>query len=65
MKKEAYDEKLSEILQLRQFEKMTYSRKNAKHASFKEEERVTDRLKELSSQGKIDKATYNKMVPNG
>ena len=63
MKKEAYEEKLSEILQLRQFEKVTYSRKNAKHASFKEEERVTDKLKELRNQGKIDVATYDKMVP--
>ena len=63
MKKEAYEEKLSEILQLRQFEKVTDTRKNAKHASFKEEERVTTKLKELKNEGKIDAATYNKMVP--
>ena len=61
MKKEAYEEKLSEILQLRQFEKVTDTRKNAKHANFKEEERVTTKLKELKNEGKIDAATYNKI----
>ena len=53
MKKEAYEEKLSEILQLRQFENVTDTRKNANHASFKEEERVTTKLKELKNEGKL------------
>ena len=63
MKKEAYEEKLSSILQLQQFEKMTQTRKNAKHPAFKEEERVKNKLKELKDQGKIDDTTFNKMVP--
>ena len=63
MKKEAYEEKLSVILQLRQFEKVTDTRKNAKHPSIKEEERVIGKLKELKDQQKIDDATFRRMVP--
>ena len=63
MKKEAYERKLSAILQLRQFEKVVDSRENAKHPSFKEEERVIEKLRELKEQQKIDDTTYNRMVP--
>ena len=63
MKKEAYEEKLSAILQLRQFEKITNTRKNAKHPSFKEEERVIGKLIELRNQQKIDEATFKEIVP--
>lgn len=63
MKKEAYEEKLLAILQLEQFEKIVDTRKNAKHAIFKEEERVVGVLKELKNQGKIDEVTFERMLP--
>ena len=63
MKREAYEEKLAAILQLRQFEKITPTRKNARHPWFTEESRVTNKLKELREQQKIDEPTYKKMNP--
>ena len=63
MKKEAYERKLSAILQLRQFEKVVDTRKNAKHPSFKEEERVIGKLRELKEQQRIDDTTFKRMVP--
>ena len=65
MKRQAYEDKLSSILQLPQFEKLERTRKNEKHPVFKEEEMVRDRLKELLEEGKIDENLYNKMWPSG
>ena len=47
MKSTTYKNKIAEILQLRQFEKIQITRKNAKNMSIKEEERVDDILQEL------------------
>ena len=65
MRKEAYEAKLTTILQLPQFEKVIQTRKNAKHPVFKEEDRVRNKLKELKDQNKIDESLYNKMWPVG
>ena len=48
MKKDVYNQKLDAITNLPQFEKVVKTRKNAKHPILKEEERITDRLKELN-----------------
>ena len=65
MKRADYEEKLSTILQLPQFEKVTQTRKNAKHPVFLEEERVVKKLKQLRNENKIDDTIYNKMHPTG
>ena len=66
MKRKAYEDKLSEILHLPQFEKEEISsRKNAKHPALKEHERIIDELKKLKSEGKIDDDLYEKMYPTG
>ena len=63
MKREVYEEKLSTILQLRQFEKIMPSRKNAKHPWFAEEGHVTDKLRDMIYQKKIDEATHKEINP--
>ena len=63
MKKHTYEEKLSEILKLRQFEKYEDNRANARHPNFKEELRVGDKLRELKAQNKIDNALFDRMKP--
>ena len=46
-----------------QFEKIMPGRKNAKHPSFTEEERVVDKLKEMLNQEKISNELFERMVP--
>lgn len=58
MKKELCHEKMDSILNLPQFEKLKNTRKNAKHPVLKEEERVTNILKSLLDEGKIDQSLY-------
>ena len=65
MKRDVYEEKLSAILQLPQFEKVVQTRKNAKHPIFKEEERIITKLKELKDENKINDSTYNRLHPTG
>ena len=65
MKKEAYNTKLSAILDLPQLEKMISARKDAMHPVFKEQQRVVENLKELKRNGKIDKERYNRLRPTG
>ena len=65
MKKESYHEKMDNIINLPQFEKVDNTRKNAKHPVLKEEERVTNILKNLFQEGKLDQALYEWMRPKG
>ena len=65
MKKESYHEKMDNIINLPQFEKVDNTRKNAKHPVLKEEERVTNILKNLFQEGKLDQALYERMRPKG
>ena len=65
MKQETYKQKLDEILQLPQFEKVVKSRKNAKHPVLKEEERITNVLQTLLKDDKIDQSLFFKMKPKG
>ena len=55
MKCQSYENKLMDILKLKQFKKMEKARKNAKEFCIKEEERINSVLEELNERGKIDK----------
>ena len=46
------------ILELPQFEKWVPPRKNAKHPLLKEEERISDILREMKEEGKIGNELY-------
>ena len=65
MKRSDYEEKLSAILELPQFEKVVTTRKNAKNPVIKEHERIVDELKELHKSGKIDEEMLAKLRPTG
>ena len=65
MKKETYHEKMNNIINLPQFEKLQNTRKNAKHPVMKEEERIKGTLSDLVKEGKIDEELYVKMRPRG
>ena len=54
MKYSAYENKLRDILKLKQFQKMEIARKNAKEFCLKEEERISTVLEELNEYGKGD-----------
>ena len=60
-----HNEKLSEITNLPQFEKLVKTRKNEKHPIFKEEERIVTVLKDLMIKKKINKAMFEKLKPTG
>ena len=64
MKREKYEEKMSDILNLPQFEKVVQTRKNAKHPVSKEHEQVCKKLLDLQKNGKIDAELYTKLYPN-
>ena len=65
MKRETYEEKLSDILSLPQFQKVETTRKNAKNPVIKENERIVGELKSLRDNGKIDERLYEKLRPTG
>ena len=54
MKSQAYEEKLMDILKLKQFQKMEKARKNSKEFCLKEQERINTVLEELNERGKVD-----------
>ena len=65
MKKEVYHAKMKTILELPQFEKWVPPRKNAKHPLLKEEERISDILREMKEEGKIGNELYERLKPKG
>ena len=65
MKREKYEDKMSDILNLPQFEKVVQTRKNAKHPVLKEHERVCEELLNLRKNSKIDEELYQKLYPTG
>ena len=65
MKADVYNDKLTEILTLPQFEKLVSKRKNEKHPVLKEEERIISLLKMLRDDGKISNLMYDKLKPIG
>ena len=65
MKSTTYKNKIAEILQLRQFEKIQITRKNAKNMSVKEEERINDILQELLDTHEIDETLFEDMKSMG
>ena len=65
MKAETYKNKLMDILQLDQFEKLSKTLKNAKDFILKEEERVTNILTEMKIQNKINDNLLDDIKPSG
>ena len=65
MKKQTYIDKLRDILNLDQFEKVISTRKNAKDAILKEEERINTTLNELHRSGKINEQFFEKVKSTG
>ena len=65
MKSTTYRNKIAEILQLRQFEKIQITRKNAKNMRVKEEERINDILQELLDTHEIDETLFEDMKSMG
>ena len=65
LKSTTYKNKIAEILQLRQFEKIQITRKNAKNMSIKEEERINDILQELLDTHEIDETLFEDMKSMG
>ena len=58
MKIDTYKEKLMDILNLPQFEKVIQTRKNAKDPILKEEQRINDTLQRLNKEGKVNDELY-------
>ena len=65
MKRDTYNSKMNDILNLPQFTPYTKERKNAKHPIFKEEEKVQKLLSDLLKEDKISKVLHDKMRPRG
>ena len=65
MKREDYESKLDNIINLPQFEKITSTRKNAKHPVLKEEERIITTLKRLHEEDNISAELFDKLKPRG
>ena len=65
MSSETYQDKLRDIINLPQFEKVVSTRKNAKHPVFKEEEKVVTFLKKLLDKKKINEELHDKLKPRG
>ena len=65
MKVEDYKKKMSDIINLPQLEKVLPKRKNEKHTIFKEEERISESLKLLRDNDKIDEQLYLQLKPRG
>ena len=65
MKCKTYEEKLSSIIELPQFEKVVPTRKNAKNPVIKENETIVKELKKLKVEGIIDEALLEKLRPTG
>ena len=65
MKASTYKKKLGAILQLKQFVKVTNTRKNAKDLCFKEEERINEALESLVETGVLNENLSNEMKSKG
>ena len=65
MHKDAYTEKLNDIINLPQFDKVVPKRKNEKHPVLKEEDRVLSLLKKLRKDNKITESLFAKLKPCG
>ena len=65
MKKETYREKLRDILNLEQFEKVVPGRKNAKDAILKQEECINKTLADLHQSNKISEVLFEKVKSTG
>ena len=65
MKKESYRDKLRDILNLDQFERVTQQRKNAKDMVLKEEERINGTLTKLLRDDKISESFFEQVKSTG
>ena len=65
MKSQEYESKLMDILSLPQFEQMVTTRKNAKDATIKEQERICAALSKLRDEEKLQEELCNRLKPIG
>ena len=65
MKRQVYNQKLDNIINLPQFQKVLPKRKNEKNPILKEEERILALLKSLKNENKITESLFLKMKPIG
>ena len=65
MKKSTYQNKMSDILKLDQFEKLEKPRKNSRDFVLKEEDRINEALNSLKDDGKISNELYEQMKSKG
>ena len=65
MDNQTYEKKLDPIIDLPQFEQHVDSRKNAKNAIIKEEERIVNVLTQLKRDGKISESLFEELKPVG
>ena len=65
MKRQTYISKLNDTLNLEQFEKVTFTRKNGRDLCLKEEDRINSVLQNLHDQGKIDNQTLRELKSMG
>ena len=64
-KRQTYISKLNDTLNLEQFEKVTFTRKNGRDLCLKEEDRINSVLQNLHDQGKIDNQTLRELKSMG
>ena len=65
MKTTTYNQKIMDILNLPQFEKVVSTRTNAKNPVLKEEEKICKLLESLRKENKISEALFSKLKPIG
>ena len=65
MKEDTYRTKLEDITNGAQFEKITNTRKNARHIIIKEEERINDVIETLKNEGKINTTLASLLTSRG
>ena len=62
---DTYNNKLKDVINLSQFEKVLPKRKNEKHPLLKEEERLVDILENLRDTNQISETLFDKLKPMG
>ena len=65
MKEDTYRTKLEDITNGSQFEKITNTRKNARHIIIKEEERINEVIETLQNEGKINTTLASLLTSRG
>ena len=65
MSEKEYTQRLDEITNLSQFEKVDKSRKNERDPILKEQDRIVSALKHLEKKGKLSETLFKELKPIG